>query len=164
MTMAQLPESAAYDSMPRNAITAALVSICHAPGRNAEAADRLCLPAGIPQGRRSCVSQSWTVLAIGTSTVFHAVPGYSVPGSVPKLHVDFKMTAPERRLLAARRYQPLDLFDPVLDENQFGEGLGLPFLHFDHQEPFTVTGDVPSTDRAICTVSSLLKDEAWLAH
>jgi len=41
-------------------------------------------------------------------------------------------------LLISGRHEPLEFFEPVLDEDHFGHGFGLSFLGLHHQESLAV--------------------------
>ena len=61
------------------------------------------------------------------------------------------------------RCEAAQFLKPVLDEDHFGQGLGLPFFAFHHEESLSVSRNVPASDWGTTKVSRLLKHEARLA-
>jgi hypothetical protein len=59
--------------------------------------------------------------------------------------------------------EALEFLEPILDEDHFGHGLGLPLFHLHHHESLAVEGDVPASHWRCLSMSSLLKQEAGFA-
>jgi hypothetical protein len=83
--------------------------------------------------------------------------------SVTLPHSQPRFIAIRASLLPPGRREAFQLLKPVLDEDHFGDGLGLPLFKLHHQESLSVRRDVPGADRTSRTVSRLLKQEARLA-
>jgi len=64
------------------------------------------------------------------------------------------------RSLCSRRHEALEFLEPVLDEDHFGHGLGLPLFHLHHQEPLAVGTQIPASDGRSMRLSPLLKKKA----
>ena len=60
-------------------------------------------------------------------------------------------------LLLSGGHEALEFFEPVLDEDQFSDRLGLSFIELYHQEPLAVEGDVPTPNWIRHSVSGFLK-------
>jgi len=66
-------------------------------------------------------------------------------------------------LLSASGAEAFEFLEPVLEGDQFGHGLGLPFLMFHHQESLAIGGDVPGADRSAAEIARQLKQKTGLA-
>ena len=59
--------------------------------------------------------------------------------------------------------KPLEFLEPVLDEDQLGQGPGLPFFHFHNQESLPVGIDVPGADWTHADIALRRKQKTGLA-
>lgn len=67
-------------------------------------------------------------------------------------------------LLLSGGDKPLELLEPVLDEDHFGDGRGHPLLELHHEESLRIKGQVIASYRMADIISGMLKKEARLAR